>query len=314
MEYHTSQSLHKPSRQLLSFIELYSGNIVSRNVLILDIPSSLVIVLTLWSLLLGPGAVPTDTTLSNRGREIDMSDLETYISTTNSNSDKAAKLKAQAANKPERIQLNANQGHENNYAGRWCLKPEKFLDSDADVACFSQQVGSRRGTSKTRELLSRHPQKGNSLKTSGTSKMKRPRKIRYRLQYNESVHNVTVVPFVSLLKKCLQRESPVIIPLIFSLHALYYYYAITAFAHALDAIPMALAENSGLSPIERLSVMNASQIKALASDQIHKRTLYSGSAINAKKIKLTAQEYAASKRKGDEAGKAADTKVSTAMS
>ncbi|GKA53913.1 hypothetical protein Tco_0752862 [Tanacetum coccineum] len=49
---------HKLSRELLSFIELYSGNIVSRNVLILDIPSSFVIVLTLWSLLLGPGAVP----------------------------------------------------------------------------------------------------------------------------------------------------------------------------------------------------------------------------------------------------------------
>ncbi|GJQ94865.1 zinc finger, CCHC-type containing protein [Tanacetum coccineum] len=33
---------------------------------ILGIPSPFVIVLTLWSLLLGPGAVPTDTTLSNR--------------------------------------------------------------------------------------------------------------------------------------------------------------------------------------------------------------------------------------------------------
>ncbi|GJY53648.1 hypothetical protein Tco_0445312 [Tanacetum coccineum] len=31
-----------------------------------NIPSPFVIVLTLWSLLLGPGAVPTDTTLSNR--------------------------------------------------------------------------------------------------------------------------------------------------------------------------------------------------------------------------------------------------------
>ncbi|GKA50105.1 hypothetical protein Tco_0743178 [Tanacetum coccineum] len=66
MEYHTSQSLHKPSREALSFIKLYSGNIVSRNVLILGISSPFVIVLTLWSLLLGPGAVPTDTTLSNR--------------------------------------------------------------------------------------------------------------------------------------------------------------------------------------------------------------------------------------------------------
>ncbi|GJR44328.1 ribonuclease H-like domain-containing protein [Tanacetum coccineum] len=42
---------------------------------------------------------------SFRGSEIDMSDLQTYISTTNSKSDKAVKLKAQAANKPERIQL-----------------------------------------------------------------------------------------------------------------------------------------------------------------------------------------------------------------
>ncbi|GJX09168.1 hypothetical protein Tco_0199027 [Tanacetum coccineum] len=57
---------HKLFRELLPFVKLYSGNIVSRNVLILGIPSPFVIVLTLWSLLLGPGAVPTDTTLSNR--------------------------------------------------------------------------------------------------------------------------------------------------------------------------------------------------------------------------------------------------------
>ncbi|GJT57234.1 hypothetical protein Tco_0992288, partial [Tanacetum coccineum] len=56
---------HKLFRELLPFVKLYYGNIVSRNVLVLDIPSSFVIVLTLWSLLLGPGAVPTDTTLSN---------------------------------------------------------------------------------------------------------------------------------------------------------------------------------------------------------------------------------------------------------
>ncbi|GJS73813.1 hypothetical protein Tco_0706654 [Tanacetum coccineum] len=56
---------HKLFRELLPFVKLYSGNIVSRNVLILGIPSPFVIVLTLWSLLLGPGAVPTDTTLSN---------------------------------------------------------------------------------------------------------------------------------------------------------------------------------------------------------------------------------------------------------
>ncbi|GJU27916.1 hypothetical protein Tco_1166537, partial [Tanacetum coccineum] len=56
---------HKLFRELLPFVKLYSGNIVSRNVLIFGIPSPFVIVLTLWSLLLGPGAVPTDTTLSN---------------------------------------------------------------------------------------------------------------------------------------------------------------------------------------------------------------------------------------------------------
>ncbi|GKB75260.1 hypothetical protein Tco_0942155 [Tanacetum coccineum] len=50
---------------LTSFSDIYK-NIGSRNVLIFGIPSPFVIVLTLWSLLLGPGAVPTDTTLSNR--------------------------------------------------------------------------------------------------------------------------------------------------------------------------------------------------------------------------------------------------------
>ncbi|GKD04229.1 T-complex protein 1 subunit epsilon, partial [Tanacetum coccineum] len=38
-------------------------------------------------------------------------------------------------------------------------------------------------------------------------------------------------------------------------------YAIRAFADALDAVPMALAENSGLSPIETLSAVKAQQIK-----------------------------------------------------
>ncbi|GKG03314.1 hypothetical protein Tco_0310950, partial [Tanacetum coccineum] len=36
--------------------------------------------------------------------------------------------------------------------------------------------------------------------------------------------------------------------------------------------------------------------------------------MNANKIKLTTHKYATLKRKGDEAGKAADTKVATAMS
>ncbi|GJV41881.1 hypothetical protein Tco_1420321 [Tanacetum coccineum] len=53
------------SRDLLLFVELYFGDIVSRNVLTLYIPSPFVIGLTLWSLLLSPGAVPTGTTLSN---------------------------------------------------------------------------------------------------------------------------------------------------------------------------------------------------------------------------------------------------------
>lgn len=34
-----------------------------------------------------------------------------------------------------------------------------------------------------------------------------------------------------------------------------------AFANALDAIPMALAENSGLSPIETLGVIKARQVR-----------------------------------------------------
>ncbi|CAK9186669.1 unnamed protein product [Ilex paraguariensis] len=38
-------------------------------------------------------------------------------------------------------------------------------------------------------------------------------------------------------------------------------YAIRAFADALDAIPMALAENSGLQPIETLSAVKSHQIK-----------------------------------------------------
>lgn len=38
-------------------------------------------------------------------------------------------------------------------------------------------------------------------------------------------------------------------------------YAIRAFADALDSIPMALAENSGLQPIETLSVVKSQQVK-----------------------------------------------------
>ena len=38
-------------------------------------------------------------------------------------------------------------------------------------------------------------------------------------------------------------------------------YAIRAFADALDDIPMALADNSGLSPITELSAVKAAQIR-----------------------------------------------------
>jgi T-complex protein 1 subunit epsilon len=38
-------------------------------------------------------------------------------------------------------------------------------------------------------------------------------------------------------------------------------YAMRAFANALDSVPMALAENSGLSPIESLASVKSRQIK-----------------------------------------------------
>lgn len=38
-------------------------------------------------------------------------------------------------------------------------------------------------------------------------------------------------------------------------------YAMRAFADALDAVPMALAENSGLSPIETLASIKSRQLK-----------------------------------------------------
>jgi T-complex protein 1 subunit epsilon len=42
-------------------------------------------------------------------------------------------------------------------------------------------------------------------------------------------------------------------------------YAMRAFAEALDAIPMALAENSGLSPIETLAAIKSRQVKENSS-------------------------------------------------
>ena len=38
-------------------------------------------------------------------------------------------------------------------------------------------------------------------------------------------------------------------------------YAMRAFANALDTVPMALAENSGLSPIETLASVKSRQVK-----------------------------------------------------
>ena len=38
-------------------------------------------------------------------------------------------------------------------------------------------------------------------------------------------------------------------------------YAMRAFANALDMVPMALAENSGLSPIETLASVKSRQVK-----------------------------------------------------
>jgi T-complex protein 1 subunit epsilon len=40
-------------------------------------------------------------------------------------------------------------------------------------------------------------------------------------------------------------------------------YAIRSFADALDAVPLALAENSGLSPIDTLTAVKAQQVKVL---------------------------------------------------
>ncbi|GJV97394.1 hypothetical protein Tco_1548971 [Tanacetum coccineum] len=62
-------------------VSFYSSDIVNytmvslrsqASVLTLCIPSPFVIVLTLWSLLLGPGAVPAGTTLSNRLKRIEL--------------------------------------------------------------------------------------------------------------------------------------------------------------------------------------------------------------------------------------------------
>lgn len=44
-------------------------------------------------------------------------------------------------------------------------------------------------------------------------------------------------------------------------------YAMRAFAEALDAVPMALAENSGLNPIATLAEVKSQQVKASPADR-----------------------------------------------
>jgi hypothetical protein len=45
--------------------------------------------------------------------------------------------------------------------------------------------------------------------------------------------------------------------------AFFLQYAIRSFADALDAVPLALAENSGLPPIDTLTAVKAQQVKVL---------------------------------------------------
>ena len=54
-------------------------------------------------------------------------------------------------------------------------------------------------------------------------------------------------------------------------------YAFRAFSDALESIPIALAENSGLDPIQTLTQIKAKQV----SHHSHSRQIYSGSLINA---------------------------------
>ena len=53
-------------------------------------------------------------------------------------------------------------------------------------------------------------------------------------------------------------------------------YAMRAFADALEVIPMALAENSGMNPIQTMTEVRARQVKevnpALGIDCLHKGT------------------------------------------
>ncbi|GJS04321.1 hypothetical protein Tco_0320829 [Tanacetum coccineum] len=64
-EYHNPPSIALALSRAPPVVEFYSGDIVSRRVLTLCIPSPLLGLLLLWLLLLGPRAVPACTTLSN---------------------------------------------------------------------------------------------------------------------------------------------------------------------------------------------------------------------------------------------------------
>ena len=59
-----------------------------------------------------------------------------------------------------------------------------------------------------------------------------------------------------------------------SIFSLFLQYAIRAFADALDSVPMALAENSGLQPIETLSAVKSQQIKVSETNN-HLKSLLS---------------------------------------
>lgn len=49
-------------------------------------------------------------------------------------------------------------------------------------------------------------------------------------------------------------------------------YAMRAFADALDAVPLALAENSGLQPIDTLTAVKAAQVKVSVLDRYFVRS------------------------------------------
>lgn len=63
-------------------------------------------------------------------------------------------------------------------------------------------------------------------------------------------------------------------------------YAMRAFADALEVIPMALSENSGMNPIQTMTEVRARQVKemnpALGIDCLHKGTNGEGAWVRAR--------------------------------